>query len=61
MAYDSVGVTIGRGATSAAVTVAVAKASSVGVTVEGGSNEAIEDRRVLVVLVSRAVVVGARN
>ena len=59
MAYDSRGVTVGSGATSASV--AVAEASSVGVTIGGGSDEATEDGRVSVVLVTRATEVGART
>ena len=49
-AYDSGGVTIGSGATSASVT--VAEASSVGVTVWGGSDDATDDKIVSVVLVT---------
>ena len=56
-AHGSEGVTIGSGAR----TTAIAETSRVGVTVRGGSNEAIEDGIASVVPMTRAVVVGART
>ena len=56
MACNSGGVTVGSGATSASV--AVAKASSGGMTICGGSNDAIDDKIVSVVPVTGAAEVG---
>ena len=47
MAYDSEGVTVGSGATTAAVT--IAEASSVAVTILGGSDDAIDNEIISVV------------
>ena len=55
------GVTIGSGARTTTVAVAVAKTSRVGVIVRGGSNEAIEDEIISVVPMTGATVVGART
>ena len=52
-------VSIGSGATTASVS--IAEASSVEVTIRGGSNEATEDGRVSVISMTRAAVVGART
>ena len=57
MTYNSTCVTVGRRATS----IIVAKASSVGVTVLGGSDDAIDDGIILVVPVTGATVVGTET
>ena len=51
------GVTVGSGARITAVT--VTETSRVGVTIRGGSDEAIEDRIILVIPMIEAAVVGA--
>ena len=56
-AYGSEGVTVGSGARIAAVT----ETSRVEVTVRGGLDEATEDGRVSVVLVTGATMVGTRT
>ena len=50
---------VGSGATTVVVT--VAETSSVGVTVRGGSDEAMEDRIISVVPVTGVAMVGART
>ena len=57
--YGSETVYVGSGATT--VDVSVAKASSVGVTIGGGSDEATEDGRLSVVPMTGAAVVGTRT
>ena len=57
VACDSRSITVGSGARITAVT--VTETSRVGVTIRGGSDEAIEDRIILVIPMIEAAVVGA--